>query len=487
MSEVFEDIYRIDTNGKYLSFLDVSEFIKERHIEFIDLKFVDLFGLLQHYTLTSDQANEELFSTGTGFDGSSIRGFQKIHESDMLLRPDITTGFIDPFFDAPTLSFICDVIDPVKRQRYSRDPRFVAQKSIDYLASTGIAQKAYFGPELEFFIFDSVRFEQTVNRALYEIDSEEGFWNSGKDEKNLGYKIRYKEGYFPAPPFDQLYNLRSKMVEVLRSCGVKAEIHHHEVATAGQAEIDLKYDDLVSMADTVIKHKYILKNVARRYGKTVTFMPKPLFGDNGSGMHTHLSLWKDQSNIFYQFGGYADISKECEYFIGGLFKHIEALLAFSAPCTNSYRRLVPGYEAPINLVYSQRNRSACVRIPMYSGAEAAKRIEFRPPDPACNPYLTFAAILMAGLDGIINKITPDLEPIDEDIYELPEEEKAKIKSTPGSLREVLEGLEKDSEFLLKGGVFTKDLIQTYIEFKRKEIDQVLLRPHPWEFALYFDA
>lgn len=487
MAEVFEGIYKIETNGKYLSFLDVSEFIKERHIEFLDLKFVDLFGLLQHYTLTADQANEELFSTGIGFDGSSIRGFQKIHESDMLLRPDITTGFIDPFLDHPTLSFICDVIDPVKRQRYLRDPRFVAQKAVDYLASTGIADKAYYGPELEFFIFDQVRFEQTINKASYEVDSMEGFWNSNTNEKNLGYKIRYKEGYFPAPPFDQLHNLRSKMVEVLRSCGVKAEIHHHEVATAGQAEIDLKFDDLVNMADSVVKYKYILKNVAHRYGKTVTFMPKPLFGDNGSGMHVHMSLWNDSKNIFYEFGNYADISKACEYFIAGLFRHIEALSAFVAPTTNSYRRLVPGYEAPINLVYSQRNRSACVRIPMYSKSEQAKRVEFRPPDPACNPYLAFAAMLMAGLDGILNKIIPP-RPIDEDIYELPEEEKVKIKSTPASLSEALDGLERDQEFLLKGNVFTEDLIKTYIEYKRKkEIDQVLLRPHPWEFALYFDA
>ncbi|MBN2442182.1 MAG: type I glutamate--ammonia ligase [Spirochaetales bacterium] len=486
MDTIFDPIYTISQDTKKITNLNILELIKEYKIEFIDLKFTDMFGRTHHYTQTADKADEELFKVGTGFDGSSIRGYQSINQSDMLMRPDPTTGFIDPFFDHRTMSFFCDIIDPVKRVRYSKDPRYVAYKTLDYLNTTGIADTAYFGPEPEFFIFDKVKYEQTYNRAMYEIDSSEAYWNSGQTGDNLGYKIGYKQGYFPTAPHDQLHNLRSKMVEVLRNCGVNANLHHHEVATAGQTEIGLDIEELVRQADTLIMYKYIIKNVANRFNKTVTFMPKPIFMDNGSGMHTHISLWKEGKNTFYEFNRYADLSDTAVHFIGGLFKHINSVLAFAAPTTNSYRRLVPGYEAPINLVYSARNRSASVRIPMYSSAEKAKRVEFRCPDPTCNPYLAFSAMIMAGIDGIINKIEPP-PPMDEDIYELSPAEKKKIQSTPGSLKESIDGLEKDYEFLLKGNVFSKDLINSYIEHKRvSEIDQVALRPHPWEFSLYYE-
>jgi glutamine synthetase len=466
---------------------DLNKLIKEKNVEFIDLKFTDLPGLMQHFTIPVKDFSEELFMDGIGFDGSSIRGFQSIDESDMLLKPDMNTAFLDPFTDDVTLSFICNVKDPITLQLYSRDPRYIAQKAERYLFTTGIADTGYFGPEAEFFIFDDIRFDQTYNQGFYFIDSQEGFWNSGKDGKpNLGYKPRYKEGYFPAPPMDSFQNLRSKMLKVMLSVGVEAELHHHEVATGGQAEIDIKYNSLVNMADSLMKYKYVVKNVAYRYNKTVTFMPKPIFMDNGSGMHVHQSLWKNGKNLFYGPGRYAEISKLAEYYIGGLIHHAASLLAFCAPTTNSYRRLVPGYEAPINLIYSQRNRSACVRIPMYSGSEKAKRIELRFPDPSCNSYLAFSAMLMAGLDGIENRIEPPA-PIDKDLYELEPEEKAKIKSTPGSLEEVIDALENDYEYLLKGDVFTKDLIKMWIDYKRKrEIDVVRLRPHPAEFALYYD-
>ncbi len=486
MEAVFDEIYTINGNSEYTSISEILRIIKEKHIEFLDLKFADPFGRLHHYTITADRADEELFSVGTGFDGSSIRGFQHIHESDMLMRPDPSTGFMDPFFDHRTLSFMCDIIDPVGRSRYAKDPRYIAQKSVEYLKSTGVADTVYIGPEPEFFIFDKVRYEQTNNRGFYEVDSDEASWNSGKEDDNLGYKIPLKQGYFPTSPHDQLHNLRSKMVEVLRSCGIPVDLHHHEVATAGQTEIGLKVADLVKQADTLVNFKYIIKNVAHRYKKTVTFMPKPIFMDNGSGMHIHVSLWREGRNAFYDFGKYADLSDYARYFIGGLFAHIEAVLAFSAPITNSYRRLVPGYEAPINLVYSARNRSAAVRIPMYSESEKAKRIEFRCPDPSCNPYLAFAAIVMAGIDGIERRIDPP-DPIDKDIYELSDEAKAKIRSTPGSLNEAIDGLERDHDFLLKGGVFSGDLIRSYIDLKRRnEIDQVALRPHPWEYSLYYE-
>lgn len=465
----------------------LNKFIKEKGVEFVDLKFTDLPGLLQHFTIPVKDFSEELFTEGIGFDGSSIRGFQAIDESDMLLKPDMNTSFLDPFTDDVTLSFICNVKDPITLKLYSRDPRHIAQKAERYLYTTGIADTVYFGPEAEFFIFDDIRFDQTYNHGFYYIDSQEGFWNSGKDgQPNLGYKPRYKEGYFPTPPMDSFQNLRSKMVKVMLNIGVEAELHHHEVATGGQAEIDIKYNTLVDMADSLMKYKYVIKNVAYRYNKTVTFMPKPVFMDNGSGMHVHQSLWKKGKNLFFEAGRYGDISKLAEYYIGGLIRHASSLLAFCAPTTNSYRRLVPGYEAPINLIYSQRNRSACVRIPMYSASEKAKRIELRFPDPSCNPYLAFPAMLMAGLDGIENRIEPPV-PIDKDLYELEHEEKAKIKSTPGSLEEVINALEKDHGYLLKGDVFTEDLIDMWIDYKRKkEIDIVRLRPHPAEFALYYD-
>ncbi len=461
--------------------------IKEQNVEFVDLKFTDLPGLMQHFTMPVKEVSEDLFSHGIGFDGSSIRGFQSIAESDMLLKPDINSVFIDPFMEHVTLSFICNVKDPITLNIYSRDPRNVAQKAERYLASTGVADTVYFGPEAEFYIFDEVRFDQTHNQGFYFIDSEEGFWNSGNGPTpNLGYKVRYKEGYFPVPPMDSQHNLRSTMVKTMSQIGVNAEMHHHEVGTAGQAEIDLRFDTLTDMADSLMKYKYVTKNVARRYNKTVTFMPKPIFMDNGSGMHVHLSLWRSGKNLFFESGRYGDISELAESCIGGILHHISSVLAFTNPTTNSFRRLVPGYEAPINLIYSQRNRSACIRIPMYSGNERAKRIEFRTPDPSCNPYLAFPAILMAALDGIEKGIKPPT-PIDKDLYELAPEEKAKVKSVPGSLESVIDALEKDHEYLLKGDVFTEDLLQMWIDYKRtKEIDNVRLRPHPAEFALYFD-
>jgi len=471
---------------------DVIAMAQEKGILIVDLLFTDLPGLWQHFSIGVEDLNEDLFEEGIGFDGSSIRGFQKIHESDMLLVPDPDSAFVDPFLQVPTLHLICDVVDPITRENYSRDPRHVARKAENYMKTTGLADTAYFGPEAEFFIFDEVRFDQTSHSAFYSVDSIEGAWNMGRDEMldlgkpNLGYKIRYKEGYFPVPPMDHFQDLRSEMFLTLKSVGVACEVQHHEVATAGQAEIDMKYGTLLKMADNVMKYKFVIKNVARKNGKTVTFMPKPLFMDNGSGMHTHQSLWKGGTNLFYSETGYGGLSETAIYYIGGLLRHASAILAFAAPSTNSYRRLVPGYEAPINLIYSQRNRSACVRIPMYSTSPKAKRIEFRPPDPTANPYLAFAAMLMAGLDGIQNRIMPPA-PIDRDLYELEPEEYKDIQHTPGSLPEVLDALEADHDFLLRGGVFTPDLIETYIAYKReKEVDGVNLRPHPYEFQLYFD-
>jgi len=470
---------------------EVIQFVKDEGIEVIDLKFVDLPGLWQHFSVSAREFAEEAFTDGVGFDGSSIRGFQEINESDMLLFPDPKTAFVDPFSHIKTLSLICDVRDPIEGDDYTRDPRHVARKAEAYLKSTGVADTAYFGPEAEFYILDSVRFDQSYNFGYYHIDSEEGFWNSGKEgengEKNLGYKTRYKEGYFPVPPMDSLQDIRSEMMLTLEKVGVRVEVHHHEVGTAGQTEIDLRFDTLTQMADNMMKYKYIIKNVARRHGKTVTFMPKPIFQDNGSGMHVHSSLWRNGSNLFYKKGGYAELSETAIDYIGGILTHAPALLAFAAPTTNSYRRLVPGYEAPINLMYSQRNRSACVRIPVYSRSEKSKRIEFRCPDPSANPYLAFSAILLAGLDGIERKLTPP-PPIDKDLYGLTPAEKAEVKSTPGSLDEVLRALENDHKFLLKGDVFTEDLIETWLAYKHKrELEPVQLRPHPHEFALYFDT
>ena len=464
--------------------------IKDQDIQIIDLKFVDLPGLWQHFSTSAREFGEDAFTDGVGFDGSSIRGFQSINESDMLLFPDPDATFVDPFTSAPTLSIICDVRDPVTGHNYSRDPRHVAKKAEAYLKSTGLAERAYFGPEAEFYILDSIRFDQSYNYGYYHLDSEEGFWNSGKEgtngEKNLGYKPRYKEGYFPVPPMDSLQDIRSDMLLTLERLGVPVEVHHHEVGTAGQTEIDMRFDTLTKMADNMMKYKYVAKMVARRHGKTVTFMPKPIFQDNGSGMHVHQSLWSDSKNLFFKKDGYAHLSEAAIHYIGGILTHTPALLAFCAPTTNSYRRLVPGYEAPINLIYSQRNRSACVRIPVYSKSEKSKRIEFRCPDPSANPYLAMSAMLLAGLDGIQKKLVPP-EPIDKDLYDLEPHEKVKVKSTPGSLQEVLNALEADHEFLLQGGVFTKDLIETWLEYKRKkELEAVQLRPHPYEFALYFD-
>ncbi|HOV33619.1 MAG TPA: type I glutamate--ammonia ligase [Candidatus Hydrogenedens sp.] len=465
---------------------EVLEIIKEKNIQFVDLRFMDFPGLQQHFTFPVSQIGEEVFESGIGFDGSSIRGWQSIHESDMLVLPDCRTAFIDPFSDISTMVIYCNILDPITKERYSRDPRNVSQKAENYLISTGLADTCYIGPEAEFFIFDNIRYDQTSNSGYYFIDSEEGIWNSGRDESpNLGYKLRYKEGYFPIPPSDATYNIRSEMVALMLECGIKVECHHHEVATGGQAEIDMCYAPLTQMADQLTLYKYIIKNVAKRHGKTVTFMPKPLFSDNGSGMHCHISLWKGGKPLFAG-NKYAGLSQEALWFIGGLLKHAPALVALTNPTTNSYKRLVPGYEAPVNIAYSARNRSACCRIPMYSVSPKAKRIEFRVPDPSCNPYMAFAALLMAGLDGIQNKMDPG-EPMDKDLYDLPPEEKALIPQVPGSLAQALSSLSKDYEFLTKGDVFTEDVLKTWIEYKRvREVEAINLRPHPYEFMLYFD-
>ena len=467
---------------------EVIDLATEREAKIVDVRFVDLPGTWQHFSMPVTVLTEEIFEEGIGFDGSSIRGFQKINESDMLLIPDPDTAFMDPFTDVPTLNIICDVEDPITRERYSRDPRNVAKKAEQYLKSLGIADVAYFGPEAEFYVFNDVRFDSQPNAGFYYLDSDEGIWNSGRDEKpNLGYKIRYKGGYFPVPPADSLQDLRTEMMLTLIESGVECEVQHHEVGTAGQSELDIKFGPLLRTADNLMKYKYIIKNVAFQNGYTVTFMPKPLYGDNGSGMHCHQSLWKGGQNLFFDERGYAGLSENAIYYIGGILKHAPAILAFAAPSTNSYRRLVPGYEAPINLIYSQRNRSACVRIPMYSKSPKAKRIEFRAPDPSCNPYLAFPAMLMAGLDGIENRIQPP-DPIDRDLYEMEPEERHGIQMTPGSLAESLNALEADQEFLLKGGVFTRDLIEQYLDYKRlNEVDAVALRPHPHEFSLYYDC
>ena len=462
---------------------------KDSNVQIVDLKFTDLIGTLQHFSIPVGGLEEGLFEEGIGFDGSSIRGFQQIHESDMMLVLDPASAFVDPVLNIPTMSFLCDVRDPVTNTPYTRDPRYVAKKAEAYLKSIGTADVSYWGPELEHFIFDDVRFDQNEHSGYYFVDSEEGIWNSGMDNglPNLGHRPRHKQGYFPVPPVDTLQDVRSDAALKMIECGIDIEVHHHEVATAGQGEFDMKYDSLTRMADQVMLQKYVIKNVARAYGKTATFMPKPIFSDNGSGMHTHQSLWKNDTNLFFDPEGYALMSEMGLHYIGGLLKHAPALLAFCAPTTNSYRRLVPGFEAPVNLAYSARNRSACARIPVYFKTPASKRVEFRSPDPTCNPYLAFAAMLMAGLDGVANKIHPG-DPLDADLYELPPEQAAKVKQVPGSLEEVLDALEEDHEFLLKGDVFTTDLIETWLDYKRtKEVDEVRLRPHPYEFYLYYDA
>lgn len=457
-------------------------------VQMVDFRFTDLPGQWQHFTIPAHRFDADFFENGIGFDGSSIRGFQEIHESDMLLIPDPCTAFIDPIFEVPTVVMICDVYDPVTRQPYSRDPRYVARKAEAYLKQTGLAMTSFWGPEAEFFMFNDVRYGNNTNSAFYYIDSVEGWWNSGSDLKpNLGGQISPKRGYFPVPPADTQQDVRSKIVMALEKVGVEMELHHHEVATAGQAEIDMRFDTLTRMADAVLVYKYIVKNIARQNGLTATFMPKPLFGDNGSGMHVHQSLWNGDKNLFYDEAGYAQLSNFAKYYIGGLLKHSSALLALAAPTTNSYRRLVPGYEAPVNLAYSQRNRSAICRIPVYSKSPRSKRVEFRAPDPSCNPYLCFSALLMAGLDGIQNRIDPG-EPVDKDLYELPWEEMKQIKQVPGSLGDVLDALETDHEFLLKGDVFTTDLLEAYISYKRQvELNPVQMRPHPYEFTLYYDV
>ncbi len=470
---------------------EVVALAQDEGVEIVDFRFCDLPGLMQHFSVPLHELSEDTFEDGLGFDGSSIRGFQEIQESDMLLIPDPDTAVIDPFTQHKTLNINCFVQDPVTGEAYSRDPRYIAKKAEDYLRGTGIADTAYFGPEAEFYIFDSARFDQNQYSGYYFLDSIEGVWNSGRPEEldgspNLGYKIRYKEGYFPVPPMDQYQDLRSEMILTMEKLGIEIEVQHHEVGTAGQAEIDMRFDTLLRSADKVMLYKYVVKNVAHAAGRTATFMPKPLFQDNGSGMHVHQSLWKDGEPLFFDEKGYAGLSDMARWYIGGLLAHAPAVLAFAAPTTNSYKRLVPGYEAPVNLVYSQRNRSASVRIPLYSKSPKAKRIEFRCPDPSCNPYLAFSAMLMAGLDGIQNRIEPPA-PVDKDLYDLPPEELAKVPQVPGSLPEVLDALEADHEYLLAGGVFTPDVIETWIDYKRiNEVDPLRLRPHPWEFYLYYD-
>jgi glutamine synthetase len=466
---------------------EVFKTIKDNGVKMIDFKFIDLPGQWQHFTVPVTQLEEDSFENGFGFDGSSIRGWKAINESDMLIVPDAKTAIIDGFVQTTTLSMVCDVFDPITKQPYERCPRGIARKAEAYLKSTGLADTAYFGPEAEFFIFDDVRFDTNEHSSYFYLDSIEGRWNSGRDEMpNLGYKPRYKEGYFPVPPTDQLMDLRNDMTMNLIAAGLTVEAQHHEVATAGQSEIDLRFSPLVKQADDLMLFKYVIKNTARLKGKTVTFMPKPIYGDNGSGMHVHQSLWKDGKPLFFG-NGYANLSEMALYYIGGLLKHAPALCAITNPTTNSYKRLVPGYEAPVNLAYSQRNRSASVRIPMYTQNPKAKRVEFRCPDPMCNPYLAFSALLLAGLDGIANKIHPG-EPLDKDIYDLGPEELAKVPSTPGSLEEALNALKKDHDFLLKGGVFTEELIDTWITYKMsKEVKPMALRPHPFEFGLYYDG
>ncbi|PIQ77247.1 type I glutamate--ammonia ligase [Candidatus Peregrinibacteria bacterium CG11_big_fil_rev_8_21_14_0_20_46_8] len=472
--------------------------IKARGIKIVDFRFVDLLGLWQHFSIPVEELlnyktlEDSMWVDGIGFDGSSIRGFQAIDESDMMLIPDPTSAFVDPILQIPTINIICDVYDPIHGEPYSRDPRYVARKAEAYLKTTGIADQSYWGPEAEFFIFDHISYDQNESSGYYFIDSEEADWNTGKGDgngsgRNLGYKPRMKEGYFPCPPHDTLQDIRSEIIRDLIDSGIRVEVHHHEVATGGQCEIDMRYNTMTRMADQVLMYKYIIKNVARKHGKVATFMPKPIFNDNGSGMHCHQSLWMNGKPLFYEEKGYAHLSQMAKYYIGGLIKHGPALMAFCAPTTNSYKRLVPGFEAPVNLVYSKRNRSAAIRIPMYSEAPAARRVEFRSPDPTCNPYLAFAAMMMAGLDGIQNKIEPG-EPLEQDLFTMDKKKLSKIKTMPGSLSESIDALEKDHEFLLKGGVFTQDLIDTWITWKReKEIDELRLRPHPHEFYMYFDA
>ncbi|HEY5395740.1 MAG TPA: type I glutamate--ammonia ligase [Trebonia sp.] len=468
---------------------EVLAFIAEEKVEFIDVRFCDLPGTIQHFTVPVSTFDADVFTEGRMFDGSSIRGFQAIHESDMLLLPDPKTAVLDPFRQHKTLNLTFSVFDPLTGAAYSRDPRNVAAKAEAYLKGTGIADTAFFGPEAEFYIFDSARFSTGPNEGYYHLDSIEGAWNTGalEDGANLAYKPAYKGGYFPVSPTDHFTDLRSEMVNRLIECGIETEMQHHEVGTAGQAEIDVRFGSMLEMADKLMLFKYVIKSTARAAGKTVTFMPKPLFGDNGNGMHCHQSLWKDGEPLFYDETGYGGLSDIGRWYVGGLLKHAPSLLAFTNPTVNSYHRLVPGFEAPVNLVYSARNRSACCRIPLTGSNPKAKRIEFRVPDPSANPYLAFSAMLMAGIDGIKNKIEPPA-PLDKDLYELPPDEAAEVPTVPGSLDAVLNNLEADHEYLSEGGVFTEDLIATWIDYKRtREIDAVRLRPTPHEFEMYFDC
>ena len=465
---------------------EVIALAKEKGAQILDLRFLDFPGMWQHTSYPISELTEDAFNEGFGFDGSSIRGWQAINESDMLLMPQAETAFMDPFRTVPTLCVICNIQDPVTGADYTRDPRNIAKKARNYAEERDIADRAYFGPEAEFFVFDDVRYDSNAHEAFYHVDSIEGAWNTGTyEEPNLGHKLRHKEGYFPTPPSDTLMDIRSEMILHMIEAGIDIECHHHEVATGGQCEIDMRFDRIVSMGDKLMKYKYIVKNVAARHGKTACFMPKPIFGDNGSGMHTHLSLWKDGKPLFAG-DGYAGLSELALYAIGGILKHARAICAFTNPTTNSYKRLVPGYEAPVNLAMSQRNRSASVRIPLYSKSPKAKRIEFRCPDPSCNPYLAFSALLMAALDGIENKIDPG-KPLDVNIYDLDPETAAGIPKTPGTLEEALTALRDDHQFLLKGDVFTQDVIDTWIEYKlENEVDALRLRPHPYEFSMYYD-
>jgi glutamine synthetase len=472
--------------GAEVTVNEVLELVKNKGVEAIDFRFMDFPGLWQHFTIPASGLDEGTFRDGLGFDGSSMRGWKGIQESDMLVVPDPTTAWFDPFPKLKTLVLICDIKDPVTHESYSRDPRNIARKAEAYLRSTGIGDEAFIGPEAEFFIFDDIRFDQNEHSGYYFLDSIEGRWNTGSDEgPNLGYKPRYKEGYFPVPPTDKFNDLRNEMMVNLMNCGLEIECQHHEVATAGQAEIDIKYDTLLAAADGLMKYKYIVKNTAHQHGKTVTFMPKPVWNDNGSGMHMHLSIWKDGLNQFAG-DGYAGMSETALHAIGGILQHAPALVALTNPTTNSYKRLVPGFEAPTRLAYSSRNRSAAVRIPVGATNDAARRFEFRCPDPSCNPYLAFSALVLAALDGIKSKTDPGL-PLDKDLYDLPAEQLADVPSTPATLEDALVELEQDHEFLLAGDVFTADTIRAWIQYKReREVDQLRLRPHPYEFALYYD-
>jgi glutamine synthetase len=471
---------------------DVLAMAEKLGVRMVDFKFTDVPGTWQHMTLSISALEEDAFSDGLGFDGSSIRGFQQIAESDMLLMPDPTTAKIDPFYSVRTMSLICNILDPITREAYSRDPRYVAQKAVRHLRDSGIADTAFFGPEAEFYVFDHVSFDQNTHSAFYEVDTAEGYWNRGAGfgdphaKPNVGHHPRSQEGYFPVPPMDTQGDLRALMVLTLEALGVSCEFHHHEVGGPGQGEIDLRFSPLLEMADTLMLHKYVVKNVARAAGKSATFLPKPIFEENGSGMHVHQSLWKDGSTLMFDENGYALLSELALNYVAGILEHGRALMAFCAPACNSYRRLVPGYEAPVNLVHSQRNRSAAVRIPMYLSSPKAKRIEFRPPDPLTNPYLGFSALLMAGLDGIKRGLEPG-SPVDTDLFDLSDEELAKISHVPGSLSEAMDALEADHAFLLDGGVFTDDLVAEWIAYKRAEAKEIDLRPHPWEFVQSYDG